>query len=1048
MEDASRQWPKPLLAAGGVALLLAGGGLWLWIERTPIATSFIDDALKARGVPAGYRLTQVGLRTQRIENIRIGDPASPDLTADWAEIRLAVGLSGVRVAAIDAGGVRLRGKLVDGALSLGSIDRLLPKSAPGQPFALPDIDLTARSMRFDLAAPQGLVRATLDGRGNLHDDFRGRLAIVSDRLAAGACAMDRLRAGLAIAVEAGRPRLAGPIEAAMVRCPDATLTAPRIDVEARSDARLVRWTGRAAIGRGRLVAQGLEVERLGGDIGFDASAKRIDGRVGLIAERLRYAGAGAASASIAGDYRFEPGARSFAMDGDARLSGGRLDPAAAERLTAPLASADGTPLGPILAALGKAVRQAVRNVDASARFTVSHGPEGGVARIARAEARAAGGGHLLIRAEQAEGLGWRWPQAGPMVNGSIQLSGGNLPQLLMSLRQPVPGGGWTGSATIAPYVAGTARLRIAPVEFGPGRGGGTRLATRVTIDGPLADGRIEGLDLPIEAVIGADGAFAVNRSCATLGWQRVAIAGTTIVRASLPLCPINGALVGRTASGRLYGGARIAAPRLRGRVGDQPLTMAARALAVDIGRPGFRLDELAVRLGDPAAPTRLDIVALRGSVDRRGFGGRFEGAAGRIGAVPLLVSEGTGGWRLASGLLSLDGAIRVADAEQASPRFHPLVANDVRLTLDDGRIAASATLREPRSSAQVATVALRHDLSSGAGDALLDVDGLRFGKGLQPEAITPLTLGMIANVEGMVAGQGRIRWRDGNVTSDGEFATRGIDLAAAFGPVTGLQGTIRFTDLLGLVTAADQSVTIAEINPGIAVTNGVIRYRILPDRKLAVSEGLWPFSGGTLTLEPTVLDMVQPVARRLTFRIVGLDAATFIQQLEFKNIAVTGKFDGVLPIVFDMRGGRIENGELSVRPEGGTLSYVGDVTNADLGRIARIAFDALKSMRYRRLTIELDGDLDGEIVSRVRFDGTNNQPEQSAEKGGIIGRILSPITRLPFRFNITITAPFRGLVNSAQTFVDPSILLRTTAAGAVPATPAPSVQPAAPIQPR
>ena len=52
------------------------------------------------------------------------------------------------------------------------------------------------------------------------------------------------------------------------------------------------------------------------------------------------------------------------------------------------------------------------------------------------------GGHLLIRAEQAEGLGWRWPQAGPVLNASVELSGGDLPQVLMSLRQPAPGAPW------------------------------------------------------------------------------------------------------------------------------------------------------------------------------------------------------------------------------------------------------------------------------------------------------------------------------------------------------------------------------------------------------------------------------------------------------------------------------------------------------------------------------------------------------------------------------------------------------------------------------
>jgi len=1034
-----------MLAAGAGAVLLAVGGAWLWIERTPIATSYVDDALKARSVPARYRLAKVGFRTQRIEGIRIGDPANPDLTADWAEIRLSVGLFGLSVAAVDAGGVRLRGRLVDGRLSLGAIDRLLPKSDPDQPFALPDIELTARSIRFDLVTPQGLIHATLDGGGNLQDDFNGKLAIASDRLAAGGCVIAAPRAQLGFRVDDGRPHLTGPVEAGNLGCLGATLTAPRIDIETRGDKELARWTGNATIRQGRLAARGLDVARLGGNLAFDASAKRIAGSTNLFGAQLRYASASVGRASLISNFGFDPQAGKLAMGGHARLVGARLDPAAADRLAAQMAAADGTPVGPILAAWGTAIRQASRNIDASARFAVNHGREGGVARIERAEVRGAGGAHLLIRSEQAEGLGWRWPEGRAIVNASAELSGGGLPQARMSLRQTAPGEPLSGSATIAPFQVGNARFRLAPVQFGPTRRGGTHLTTRIMLDGPLADGRIDGLDLPIDTTIGADGSFAVNGACAPLRFDRLAIAGTNIARASLELCPVGGALVGRSASGRLYGGARIATPRLRGRIGDQPLAMAARALAVSIGTPGFRLDDLSVRLGDPASPTRLDVAALYGTVGRQGFGGQFEGAAGKIGAVPLLISDGAGHWTLASSVLALDGAIRVADAQEASPRFHRLLANDVRLSLKAGRIAATATLREPRSLAPIARAAIRHDLSSGAGDAVLDVDQLRFAQNrLQPEAITPLTLGMIANVEGAVAGQGRIRWKDGIVSSEGDFSTQGINLAAAFGPVTGLKGTIRFTDLLGLVTAPDQQVTIEEVNPGIAVTDGVIRYRVLPDLKLAVAQGAWPFSGGTLTLDPTVLDMANPVARRLTFRIAGLDAATFIQQLDFKNIAVTGKFDGVLPIIFDSRGGRIENGALTVRPEGGTLSYVGDVTNANLGRMARIAFDALKSMRYRQLTIELNGDLDGEIVSKVRFDGTNNQPKESARGGGIAGRILAPLTRLPFRFTITITAPFRGLVNSAQTFVDPSLVLRNAGAGAVPGTGSATT----PIQPR
>lgn len=1044
MEEASKRLSTPLIIAGAGAVLLAGGFGWLWVERTPIAASFIDDALRAKGVPASYELTDIGFRRHRIEHIRIGDPARPDLVADWAEVELAIGWSGPYVRAIDGAGVQLRGRLVDGRLSLGTIDRLLPKEKPDQPFVPPSIYLTARAMRFDVEAPQGRIAARLDGAGDLDGGFRGTLAISSDRLAQGGCTITAPKALIDVRIDSGKPILVGPAQASRLDCPDVRLTAPSIVLSARGSADLTRWDGQASLQRGALAASGVTVAGLGGKLLFRTSPERIDGSAVLQARTIRQASVQARQLSLDARYRFDPRSGNARVEGVARVAGGRLDDLLGERIAGQLASAESTPIGPVLAEWGRAIRGAGRSIEGLAAFMVAHGGQGGALRIDRLEAHAPNGARLLARSDGAGGFGWRWPQGGAVVNGSVEMAGGGLPQMLLSLRQAIPGAPLSGSATIAPYRAGDASLTLAPLRFGPGPGGRTIVTTRATMDGPLADGRVEGLDIPLHLSFGGRGGLLLNPTCVPLGFRRIAIAGTVIGQGSLPLCPVDGALLRTTPGGAYGGGARIAGPRLRGRVGDQPLILEARKLTASVARPGFAVDGLAVRLGDPKQPTRLDIAALDGRMGREGFGGTFADASGKLAAVPLLLSEGAGGWTLRGSKLSLEAGLRFADAETLSPRFHPLITDDVRLTLLGGKIDATATLREPRSNAAVSRVAVRHDLSSGRGDARLDIDDLRFGQRLQPEAITPLTLGIVANVVGSVRGQGRIRWSDGNVTSDGDFATDKLDFAAAFGPVNGLKGKIHFTDLLGMVSSPDQEVTIAEINPGIAVTDGVIHYRLLADQKLAVTDGRWPFAGGTLTLEPSVLDMGQPVARRLTFRINGLDAATFVQQLDFKNISVTGRFDGVLPIVFDAQGGRIENGELQVRPGGGTLSYVGDVTNANLGRVARIAFDALKSMRYEKLTIELNGSLDGEIISKVRFDGTNDKPEETAKQGGIVGRLLAPVTRLPFRFNITITAPFRGLVNSAQTFVDPSIVLRNTA-GAVAQ---PVVSPSNSIQPQ
>ena len=214
--------------------------------------------------------------------------------------------------------------------------------------------------------------------------------------------------------------------------------------------------------------------------------------------------------------------------------------------------------------------------------------------------------------------------------------------------------------------------------------------------------------------------------------------------------------------------------------------------------------------------------------------------------------------------------------------------------------------------------------------------------------------------------------------------------------------------------------------------SGVINYQLLPNQRIAIESGAWPFAGGDLLLDPTTFDMGQETERKLTFRVVGLDAAKFIQQLEFENLAATGIFDGIMPMYFDANGGRIEGGRLVVRRGGGTLAYVGEISNAQMNVYAKLAFDALKSIRYNNLAIALNGPLDGEIISQINFDGINEAP-LSPPKSFIARQFIG----LPFVFNIKVTAPFRSLLNTARTFQDPSSLLQRT----IPELRKPPVQP-------
>ena len=991
-----------------IALVVLAALVGLWSARKPIASGYIDRTLAAAGVPARYAIADLGLGEQRLTNVVIGDPAHPDLVADWIETRTSVGLSGAALTGVRAGHVRLRGRLVDGRVSLGAIDRLLPPPS-GKPFALPALAVDVADARMRLETTAGVVGLKLRGSGRLDDGFAGQLAAVSDRLTPGGCTVDGLRAAVAIRITRASPHLVGPVRATRVACTGASVRGVASDLDLTLSPALDRWQGTADLATGTLAGSGIAASGVSGTVRFGGTAAATTGSLDLAARSVR-ADAGQATRLVArGDYRV---GASMGFEGQVGMDHAALSPRLIARLAA-IGGGSGTPVAPLIAALRQALTAGARDWSGTAGLTV-HRADGRIAaRVADLSARTASGASVALSG--GSGLAYGAP-GGVRIDTDVAIRGGGLPTARIALRQPRAGAPISGRATIAPYAAGGAELALTPVTFGATAAGLTRITTRATLSGPVGDGRVDALTLPIDARWDGRGGIAIDPGCAPVSFRRLAIAGLVLDPARLALCPTGRALIA-VSGARIDGGARIAATRLTGRLGATPVALALRGATVDIGTRGFAIAGVETRIGNPDRMTRLDFATVRGRSTDGAVVGTFAGGAGQIANVPLMLANAAGDWTLRGGALRLTGALGISDAQAAAARFKPMQAQAVALSLVGGTIVATGHLVEPTMQRTVADLVIRHDLSAGRGDADLTVDGITFGDGFQPDLLTPVTFGVIADVDGRVTGRGHIAWSPDGVTSTGEFSTASTDLAAAFGPLTGLKGTIRFTDLLALESAPGQVVTVASINPGIPVTDGRIVFKTYPGSRVLVDRGTWPFAGGTLTLDPTLLDFSAPSARRLTFRIAGMAADQFLGQFDFKNLTATGVFDGVIPMVFDEKGGNVVGGHLTVRPGGGSIAYVGDLSQKDLGFWANIAFGALKSLRYRTLDIVMNGPLAGEMVTEVRFAGI------SQGEGATSNFIIRRLQKLPFVFNIKIKAPFRGLLDSAQSFYDPKRLI-------------------------
>ncbi|HKR25243.1 MAG TPA: hypothetical protein VJS15_08295, partial [Allosphingosinicella sp.] len=246
---AKRRWlPRWLRIALAVLLVLLLLALAIvWALRVQLATGYIDGELARRGVTARYQVTRIGFGSQIFENLVIGDPRRPDLVARRVEVGIRLGFTGPRVGLITARGVRMRGRVERGRLTLGQIDRLLPAPS-GEPFRLPDQRIDVKDASIALDTPAGEVALALSGRGNLANGFRGGLALASRRLQLGECTLERPVARFFVRVVQRRPRVRGPAAMARLACGnDLSVERPLLSLRSLFEPGLDAWRGSAAM---------------------------------------------------------------------------------------------------------------------------------------------------------------------------------------------------------------------------------------------------------------------------------------------------------------------------------------------------------------------------------------------------------------------------------------------------------------------------------------------------------------------------------------------------------------------------------------------------------------------------------------------------------------------------------------------------------------------------------------------------------------------------------------------------------------------------------
>ncbi|WP_343610174.1 YdbH domain-containing protein [Novosphingobium sp.] len=1015
---------RALVSAGGVSavLVLALGAGWIW--RDAIAKKLIDHQLEAWKLPARYRVAEVGATHIELADVSVGNPAHPDFTAGRLLIEVSTGGAIKGLGRVTLEHVRLAGRWRDGKLSLGELDRLMSSSSG--PSGLPNVELVLRDAQGRLETPAGAVSLTAAGAGHLRNGFAGTLALRAPHLEGQGCEGGASLDGR-LSVAQGRPRLTGPLDLTGLHCnlKNLHLDPARVAIDARGDADLSGGEAILDLAPVRL-ATGM------GGAGALAGHAQMTLRNGRMAAGWDLTGQGVTLPGIA--------ARRIGVDG--RISGGaNLSHATAEgnfsgegvtpdsHVMATLAgwrrSAQGTLVAPLLARLSAGLEREGLGSKLKGTWTMRRGDRG--FSLVIPTARWSG--------PRAHLEGSRLMVTGGGLTGNLALSGGDLPT--MNLRVAPVRGGQSAQLAIAPWAADGAAITVPALHIEE-RGGRVAMAGQVLVSGAVPGGVVRDLDLPVAGDWTAREGLVLGRTCAPVHFAGATFGSLDLAAGSLDLCPGDAApgaphAVLAVGSSALHWGANVPSLSLSGTLSGEALHVASGPLA--LGERHAQAQDIALVLGAGSDATRAHLDRLSADLgDSEGLRGTVEGGSLALAALPMNLTAFNSPWRWSDGALVMDGAsLAISDRTPAAPaggtapdaRFEPLVARGVTGRLVNNVLTAQGEVRSAGSDRVLAQVSLTHDLSATRGTLDAKAPALTFGKGFQPEDVSKLSKGVIADASGVLTADAHIAWRNGRITSGGHVSSEGFDFASAAGPVRGVKGSVTFTDLLNTVTAPNQHLTVGSINPGIEADNGDVIFAIEPNHQLRVSRAEWPFLNGRMWMEPFVLRFGEVEARRFSLDVEGIDAAEFLTHMDMSNLNATGLFDGHLPLVFDDKGGHVVGGYLTAREPGGTVAYIGALTYKNLSPSANFAFRTLRDLKYEHMRIDMNGDLAGELVSRVELRGLTQGKKASRN---ILTR---QIAKLPIQFNVNLRAPFYSLIGSVRSLYDPKAVADPRSVGLV-----------------
>ncbi len=285
------------------------------------------------------------------------------------------------------------------------------------------------------------------------------------------------------------------------------------------------------------------------------------------------------------------------------------------------------------------------------------------------------------------------------------------------------------------------------------------------------------------------------------------------------------------------------------------------------------------------------------------------------------------------------------------------------------------------------------------GYADVDIPEIYFTpRGLQPQMLIPILKGKISSVEGAAKVNMQLEFADGEeLKSSGSARLIDMSMGTMPGPMSGINTELKFASFFPLVSEGRQFVTIDEFDPGFPLKDGIVEFEAIPGG-FEIQKAQWPLGRGSVALNPTEWRYDRDI-NRVELNVINVELEDLFSDLGGENFFVSGTVNGRMPIKVDGLNVEVENGTIGVK-DGGVIKFSSAQTDlaADVNAYAGYAFDSLKEFKYEELEATFNGPLDGLIVLRLVFQGSN--PDV--------------LYGIPFKFNVRIEGELLNIIRNFQ----------------------------------